>query len=72
MYKSFSMETREWYRRHSVEAPGKEGVAGLLEVHFVRGCCASLAEAANLPLLLLNMGKNNVNISLFKFCKFIY
>ena len=51
------MKTREWYKRHSVAVPGKGVAAGLLEVHFVRGCCASLAEDANLPLLLLNMGK---------------
>ena len=51
------MKTREWYRRHSAGAPGKEGVVGSLEVHFVHGCCASLAGAANLPPLLLNMGK---------------
>ena len=67
------MKTREWYRRHSVEAPDKEGVAGSLEVHFVHGCCASLAEAANLPLLLLNMSKNSVIISLFiKFRKLVF
>ena len=56
------LKTREWYKQRSVEAPGEKELADLLEVRFVHGCYASLAEAVYLPLLLLNMRKNSVSL----------